>query len=716
MHDIEEGCPVQADHLSCGICQVLLDESLTIRYANGAYYHLFGYTAESAESAGFTSLSFITYPPGWTTVKETIQNALSSHQYSFQLETRGVSRQGQVLTVVLCCQQEQADVDSLNCAVLDITDRADTLDRLIRGAEEHQLLFKQTGRFIYRYYLDTRTAVLTPDAAEEWGLPERVENLPDSHSDYASPDTREEYFRFYHDMLAGKPQGEVVIHYRKKEVYSWYHCTFSMVYDREGKPLHALVSFENINEQREREMAYKKWSQYYQEQLKNAVAYYECSLKGDYLEHIGEDAAQQLPDHLFRSYDGALDYLLRNVIYPDDRQAYGAFFARSSLLEQFDQGTRECSLECRRLDEGGHPYWTQATVQLLPDPYSDDIKAFILVKNIDQEKRRHLLLQERSTRDSLTGVFNRGTLLEQVEALLKNSGPQDQHTLVMVDIDHFKELNDRMGHQFGDYVLTSTAASLRSVLRSDDLIGRLGGDEFALLLKNLPPEPFQPHDIGVHTDQQAVLHRVSRALSCSFEDGIRTTGSLGAAVYPRDGVSFDELYNHADIALYEAKRQGRDRCLLYQPTMRKGGRGARDGVPPPCPLLGSSNARSSIPCLQRQGDCACYRTLLELSGSLVLEYGPEGLRYMTPSACRFSFYHTIKEITGRLLPSRADIHPGDWEQAEAFEKQIDDGASQALADLRLRLVNGQYRCCHLTLAVLRGPAGDIQQSMLSLRD
>ena len=94
MHDIEEGCPVQADHLSCGICQVLLDESLTIRYANGAYYHLFGYTADSAVSAGFTSLSFITYPPGWTTVKETIQNALSSHQYSFSWRPAGLAGRG----------------------------------------------------------------------------------------------------------------------------------------------------------------------------------------------------------------------------------------------------------------------------------------------------------------------------------------------------------------------------------------------------------------------------------------------------------------------------------------------------------------------------------------------------------------------------------------------------------------------------------------------
>ncbi len=88
-----------------------------------------------------------------------------------------------------------------------------------------------------------------------------------------------------------------------------------------------------------------------------------------------------------------------------------------------------------------------------------------------------------SKQDSLTGLLNRGTSVRAIRHILKNS--QDHHILIMLDIDRFKQINDRYGHQFGDKALRTAAVRLKSALRRDDVFGRLGGDEFIILLKDV---------------------------------------------------------------------------------------------------------------------------------------------------------------------------------------------------------------------------------------
>ena len=154
-------------------------------------------------------------------------------------------------------------------------------------------------------------------------------------------------------------------------------------------------------------------------------------------------------------------------------------------------------------------------------------------------------LKYRATHDSLTGIFNRAAIIELVDQHFKR---QDV-ALIVLDIDHFKRVNDSFGHPVGDRVIVGVVDCLQRVVPATASIGRVGGEEFTVLL------PGQSADAA-----QEVAEAVRRTIELhAFElpDGSGITASFGVSWAPRGG-KFDHTYNQADEALYLAKRAGRN--------------------------------------------------------------------------------------------------------------------------------------------------------------
>ena len=130
--------------------------------------------------------------------------------------------------------------------------------------------------------------------------------------------------------------------------------------------------------------------------------------------------------------------------------------------------------------------------------------------------------------------------------------PRRPVTLAYLDLDHFKEVNDRRGHHAGDAVLQRTAAAIREACRTTDLIARLGGDEFAILLPDTGPD-----------DAASALERVRAAVGAAMATaGEPCTASLGAAAYLRAPLTVDAALHDADGVMYRAKAGGRDRVVI----------------------------------------------------------------------------------------------------------------------------------------------------------
>lgn len=173
-----------------------------------------------------------------------------------------------------------------------------------------------------------------------------------------------------------------------------------------------------------------------------------------------------------------------------------------------------------------------------------------IARRIALEKK---LIQTAQT-DSLTGLFNRGHFWDrgeqEVERAIRYKHPL---SLAILDIDHFKKINDTFGHPAGDEVLRKLANLFSKKLRKNDIVGRIGGEEFAFLLLQA--------DLEEATKR---LEKLREEIEQIFADSTSVTVSIGVADIDKNIKSLDSLYKHADTALYKAKQEGRNQILSYE--------------------------------------------------------------------------------------------------------------------------------------------------------
>ena len=128
--------------------------------------------------------------------------------------------------------------------------------------------------------------------------------------------------------------------------------------------------------------------------------------------------------------------------------------------------------------------------------------------------------------------------------------------MMMVDVDNFKLINDTYGHMLGDAVLQEISAELQHLFRSDDVIARIGGDEFLIFMRDV-----QSREI-VEQRAEKVIDAFRTVLRQNMDD-LRPSCSIGIAFCPEDGSSFEKLFRHSDIALYDAKSRGKNCYMIY---------------------------------------------------------------------------------------------------------------------------------------------------------
>ena len=176
-----------------------------------------------------------------------------------------------------------------------------------------------------------------------------------------------------------------------------------------------------------------------------------------------------------------------------------------------------------------------------------------LEKNLRETDQVHSRLSEQANRDPLTHLYNRRYLDSSLmQALLRSKRAGHPLALIMVDIDHFKKINDTHGHQAGDQILSSLGEQLADMARADDVACRYGGEEFILVLPGMSLDT-------ARSRAEDLRASFARTVVVYGDLNLQATLSIGIAVYPAHGKSADELIRCADMALYQAKGAGRNR-------------------------------------------------------------------------------------------------------------------------------------------------------------
>ena len=247
-------------------------------------------------------------------------------------------------------------------------------------------------------------------------------------------------------------------------------------------------------------------------------------------------------DELMQSTGG----FMTRTMHPEDVE----HVEKTIFIEVYDAGIYDVTYRLRKKD--GTYFWVRDKGKKIKTEDGRDAIISVMMDisgTVELQKK----LEEKATKDSLTKIYNRAEAVRLVELSIEQ---KHKGTLCIIDIDDFKQINDKLGHQTGDKVLIKLAEVLVSNLRKEDIVARLGGDEFVVYFREI-------------VDAKIVEKNILRIMECLRKEGKNINSDLeiyfsaGAYVHHND-VNFSELYHNADEMLYKTKRNGKGHIFIKE--------------------------------------------------------------------------------------------------------------------------------------------------------
>lgn len=258
---------------------------------------------------------------------------------------------------------------------------------------------------------------------------------------------------------------------------------------------------------------------------------------------------------LFNEIDNAKKMLIdEGLVFEGDIPVLENFYH-----DLFEHDSVTAELRFRHAD--GSYHWVKLNGSPLKDKDGNTVKLIGVVSDINKEKEvlKHFMVL--SQLDMLTNVLNKTSTEKHINECIEVLSDK-KHALLMMDIDDFKDINDTFGHIIGDSVLKEFTSNIQRIFRTSDIIGRVGGDEFMVFMRDIK---------DVH-----IIEKKCKEILNLFDSGIvenlnntNLSGSIGIALYPNDGKSYQELYEKADKALYHAKKHGKSQFVYYDQVENK---------------------------------------------------------------------------------------------------------------------------------------------------
>lgn len=310
-----------------------------------------------------------------------------------------------------------------------------------------------------------------------------------------------------------------------------------------------FVYYAYFSQKRERDVALlnEKCFRLLAEQTNKAI--FEWDYESSDVRYLSDFA--RLFGNFTRTYNSVEQVLAEKIIHQSDLEAVGL------LHEAVSQAKSVSNIKLRIADQDGCYHWCEISLAVVKKQNGKPYKAVGFLENVDEKVKAEELLRKKSETDQLTGIYNKVTTEYLIrETLSDPTSAQNKHALMIIDIDNYKDVNDRLGHLYGDIVLAQLSGSLQTIIGTEDILGRLGGDEFFVLVKNYPSID--------RLHQKA--EQVCEALRKTYYEGDASasiSASIGISLFPEQGTAFEQLYKAADIALYHVKAGGKDGYRIY---------------------------------------------------------------------------------------------------------------------------------------------------------
>ena len=335
----------------------------------------------------------------------------------------------------------------------------------------------------------------------------------------------------------------------------WLHVTaVPVVPGDDGRPAGVVTTLTDVTADRERELALRRSEEQFRLAMEHTpIGFALVDLEGRFIRvNRALCALLGYQAHELR------DRTLRDVTHPDDIAEV------AHQLRRMLRGERDVvEFEKRWLRRGGETVWGRLSIALATDEIAGPQYLIVQIQDVTESRRANDMLTHLALHDPLTGLPNRTLVLDRIKKALDRGRRTGRHVAVLFcDLDHFKVVNDSLGHDLGDAVLVEIARRLAQALRGGDTAGRLGGDEFVVVCE----------DVGDEQEAIRVAERVQSAVRQPASVGGRVvvpTISIGIAVSGGYDVDPLALLRDADTAMYRAKRHGRDRWDIVDLALRR---------------------------------------------------------------------------------------------------------------------------------------------------
>lgn len=250
-------------------------------------------------------------------------------------------------------------------------------------------------------------------------------------------------------------------------------------------------------------------------------------------------------------YDQGLKAIAQKQIKEEYRAGYIATFRPENVIREYKAGNNHLSYDFMITQDGSDYFWMRIDAYVFLSEEDDCIHMFTYRKNIDEDKRKELLAYF----DEMTKFLTKTATKRKISSLLaENLG--EMYAFFLFDIDNFKQVNDNLGHSFGDYCIREFTGIIKKNFREKDVLGRIGGDEFVAFI----PVP----NVGWVENKAGELSRALDADCTKAEKTWHLSASIGVAIAPADGVDFETLYEKADEALYQTKEKGKNGYTIFR--------------------------------------------------------------------------------------------------------------------------------------------------------
>ncbi|MDD3229352.1 MAG: sensor domain-containing diguanylate cyclase [Oscillospiraceae bacterium] len=540
----------------CGLCQLAYDPDLTILSANNLFYTMFHYTPAQAAAEKFSNLRSVLKPDTFQSLQNALSQAKAENLSFFEMKIDAVCRNGQTKFLLTRCSLQQPFDGHMLWGFFDITKQQKLLGQLYLGKKLCLAASQQREFSLSCYNLHTHTLVFPYGQKISQQIPNVLHQVPEriSASKLLTDSNKKILNEFFASISTGELAGSCVIAIQlsQAETPSWFELKYTLAPASAYTDAHAIITCQNITEQHEKEITYEQYRQCCEEMQKGHLIYFECDLMNNRIVRFEcqNSSLQALASRC--PYYSEFCKNFSNSIYLEDRSQYLNCFSRGALIKSYQNGHSHVTAEYRYTSKSGKLIWYSSHAQLIEDSYSKSLKAFIRVADINSQKQYLLKLKKNARQDPLTNLLNRRALIKNIQQTLRYS-PYNQHAFIMIDVDHFKYINDSFGHQFGDHVLRNISTVLQRNIGSKDICGRLGGDEFVIFLHSI-------------SSIKSLANHIARLSSCilqRYNKDLTVSVCMGIAIAPKDGRNFNELYKTADTALYQAKHSGPNHYAFY---------------------------------------------------------------------------------------------------------------------------------------------------------